>query len=55
MEGPSAEVHAPVLSNEIILSERSDTMSQRGIFEKMPGSDDWWIRYADATGRIRRE
>lgn len=30
-------------------------MSQRGIFEKRSGSDDWWIRYADATGRIRRE
>ena len=30
-------------------------MRQRGIFEKMPGSGVWWIRYADATGRIRRE
>jgi integrase len=27
----------------------------RGIFEKMPGSGQWWIRYADCTGRIRRE
>jgi len=26
-----------------------------GLFEKVPGSDVWWIRYADATGRIRRE
>jgi len=29
--------------------------NQRGIFEKVPGSGVWWIRYADATGRIRRE
>ncbi|HUZ47717.1 MAG TPA: hypothetical protein VMW54_13860, partial [Terriglobia bacterium] len=27
----------------------------RGIYEKMPGSDVWWIRYADSMGRIRRE
>ncbi len=30
-------------------------MSSRGIFEKVPGSGMWWIRYADAAGRIRRE
>lgn len=27
----------------------------RGIFEKVPGSGVWYIRYADATGRIRKE
>jgi integrase len=27
----------------------------RGIYEKEPGSDVWWIRYADSSGRIRRE
>ena len=27
----------------------------KGVFEKVPGSGEWWIRYADATGRIRRE
>jgi len=27
----------------------------RGVYEKMPGSDVYWIRYADASGRIRRE
>lgn len=27
----------------------------RGLFEKVPGSGTWWIRYADSTGRIRRE
>jgi integrase len=30
-------------------------MKQRGVFEKMPGSGDWWIRYVDAQGRYRRE
>jgi site-specific recombinase XerD len=29
--------------------------SQRGMYEKEPGSNVWWIRYADATGKIRRE
>jgi site-specific recombinase XerD len=27
----------------------------RGIYERELGSDVWWIRYADATGKIRRE
>jgi integrase len=27
----------------------------RGVFEKVKGSGDWWIRYADANGKIRRE
>jgi site-specific recombinase XerD len=27
----------------------------RGIYERQPGSKIWWIRYADTTGRIRRE
>ena len=27
----------------------------RGIFERVPGSEVWWIRYADSMGRIRRE
>lgn len=27
----------------------------RGIYEKVRGSGTWWIRYADSTGRIRRE
>lgn len=31
------------------------TRKQRGLFEKVPGSGVWWIRYADASGRIRRE
>jgi len=31
------------------------TKKQRGIYEKVPGSAVWWVRYADASGRIRRE
>ena len=27
----------------------------RGIFEKVPGSGVWWIRYVDTQGRYRRE
>jgi integrase len=27
----------------------------RGVFEKVPGSGEWWIRYVDAQGRYRRE
>ncbi len=27
----------------------------RGVFEKSPGSGQWWIRYVDASGRFRRE
>jgi hypothetical protein len=26
-----------------------------GLFEKVPDSKAWWIRYADSMGRIRRE
>ncbi len=29
--------------------------SHRGIFEKLLGSGEWWIRYALANGKIRRE
>ncbi len=28
---------------------------QRGVYEKILGSNVWWVRYADAVGRIRRE
>jgi len=29
--------------------------NKKGLFEKVPGSNVWWIRYADGDGRIRRE
>jgi site-specific recombinase XerD len=31
------------------------TRKQRGIYEREPGSGIWWIRYADANSRLRRE
>jgi integrase len=37
------------------MAEEKARVSHRGIFEKVPGSGEWWIRYADATARIRRE
>jgi site-specific recombinase XerD len=27
----------------------------RGIFEKIPNSDVWWVRYHDSVGKLRRE
>jgi integrase len=30
-------------------------MNQRGVYERERESGEWWIRYADTTGRIRRE
>ena len=27
----------------------------RGVFEKLPGSGVWWIRYADSMGKAHRE
>src|SRR5216684_3933743 len=35
--------------------ERKSRRKERGVFEKLPGSGIWWIRYADSMGRIRRE
>lgn len=32
--------------------ERSNV---KGVYEREPGSDVWWIRYADAKGREHRE
>jgi site-specific recombinase XerD len=34
---------------------RKKGRSVRGVFEKVPGSDIWWIRFIDAKGRFRRE
>jgi site-specific recombinase XerD len=41
-----------------LMDERSETKTRRtlrGVYEKLPGSGIWWIRYADTMGRIRRE
>jgi integrase len=34
---------------------KRDSKAVRGIFEKEMGSGVWWVRYADANGKIRRE
>lgn len=36
------------------VSSGGPTMA-RGVFEKIKGSNVWWIRYADSTGKIRYE
>jgi integrase len=42
----------PVQSNP----EKSRRSGQsRGVYEKVRGSDVWWIRYVDSQGRLRRE
>lgn len=30
-------------------------MKQRGVYEKVPGSGVWWVRYVDGEGKLRRE
>lgn len=42
----------PFRSNSIV---KKAPKTIRGVFEKMPGSGVWWVRYADQHGRIRRE
>jgi hypothetical protein len=36
-------------------TERKSRRKERGVFEKVPGTGVWWIRYIDAQGRFRRE
>jgi integrase len=33
----------------------SESKKVRGVYEKVAGSGIWWVRYADATGKVRRE
>ncbi len=37
------------------MSKEKEARKQRGIFEKVPGSGVWWVWYADASRKIRRE
>jgi site-specific recombinase XerD len=37
------------------IEKRERNPKARGVFEKVPGSGVWWIRYTDAQGRYRRE
>jgi site-specific recombinase XerD len=38
-----------------VKAETKARRTPRGVFEKAPGSGEWWIRYVDAAGRYRRE
>jgi len=35
--------------------KRCERGRERGVYEKVPGSGIWWVRYIDAAGRLRRE
>jgi integrase len=37
------------------IEKKESKRRQRGVYEKLPDSGVWWIRYADTTGHIRRE
>lgn len=43
------------LSNSLAKRRENPKRNPHGLFEKVPGSEIWWIRYADSMGRIRRE
>ena len=47
------QVETPVGTSRKVARNRS--RNARGIFEKVPGSGIWWIRFNDAQGRYRRE
>src|SRR5215472_994658 len=57
----SAGVHAArrgiTMETEILGVAKTNRRRRnvRGVFEKIPGSGEWWIRYVDAEGRYRRE
>jgi hypothetical protein len=34
---------------------RTKHSKHRGVFERIPGSGEWWIRYSDSVGRKHRE
>jgi hypothetical protein len=44
-----------VRSEDISRRVRTQRNYPHGLYEKDPGSNVWWIRYADSMGRIRRE
>ncbi|HLW82618.1 MAG TPA: site-specific integrase [Candidatus Acidoferrales bacterium] len=49
------ETEALVLTAPTSKRTRERNAKARGVFEKIPGSGVWWIRYTDAQGRYRRE
>jgi integrase len=37
------------------VAREATVKKERGVFEKVPGSGTWWVRYVDASGKLRRE
>src|SRR5436309_9469628 len=37
------------------MPRNTDEKKSRGVFEKVPGSGEWWIQYFDAKGNRHRE
>lgn len=46
------EIETQVVTTAKTVDKRR-SKRQRGVYQRKPG--EWWVRYADATGRIRRE
>jgi len=49
------ETENAILGAAILKRTRERNVKARGVFEKIPGSGIWWIRYTDSQGRYRRE
>src|ERR1700685_4442802 len=48
-------MQANALTLTVAKAETKIRRNPRGVFEKNPGSGEWWIRYNDTNGRYRRE
>src|SRR4029077_6524494 len=49
------QIKKEIDSEEGVKRDTKQAKKQRGVFEKLPGSGVWWVRFADSSGRIRRE
>ncbi len=45
-------MQVPVL---VFLYKQKAAYEMKGVYERIPGSGIWWIRYADENGKERRE
>jgi integrase len=52
-KGIAMETETLVVTSPKVAKRKS--RNARGVFEKVPGSDVWWVRYVDTQGRYRRE
>ena len=51
----SAALGIAASASPALKREPRERRNPRGVFEKVPGSGEWWIRYNDSNGRYRRE